>query len=94
MSRCILHHAGRFFEWSTVSDGAVTPPMELGEFIDYYRGQHGAVGMNGLDARLERAMRTGTSMHGQTFEDVVSCNRMGLDEAELTAEEIKQWAMS
>lgn len=80
MPRYILHHEGWFFEWSTVVDAAVTPAMTPAEFTSYYRNYYGLRDMAELPARLERAVRVGTSSKvpgHESARSVVANNRMG-----------------
>lgn len=94
MGKFIMHHEGRFFEWSTVSDAPATDPMGAQAFVDYYRTQYGVSGLSGLETRMQRAIDKGTSAHGpEDFESIVFINRAGPNEAELTVEEIKEWVM-
>jgi hypothetical protein len=49
--------------------------------------------IDALPARLERAHKTGcSSLHGETLEQCIVCNRAGPDESEVPAAEfIKRW---
>lgn len=94
MGRFIMHHEGRFFEWSTVVDAPVTDPMGLEAYKARYREEHGSLGMVDLEGRLERALAKGTSAMGSdTFDDVVFLNRMGRGERRLSVEAVKAWVM-
>lgn len=95
MPRFIMHHEGRFFEWSTVCDAAVTEPMDREAFEAYWKAEYGRQGLEELQPRLERAIRKGcSSLDGSTFEDMIAGNRMGPGESEATLEEIVAWATS
>ena len=95
MPRFILHREGRFFEWGTISDSAISEPMGRAAFEARYRRKHGEEGMETLPDRLARALDHGTScVDGTTFEDMVAGNRMGEGERELTLAEVDAWVRS
>ena len=92
MPKCIVHHDGWFFEWTTVSDGPASWGMRRPDFEEYYRDEYGRQGCEDLKERLDRAVRTGSSMrHPETSaESVVMINNAGFEESWLTLEQIVQ----
>lgn len=89
MPKFIVHHDGRFFEWSEVIDAPTTRAMTRAEFEAYYRDRHGWEGAERLPERLDRAAANGTSAHTPTSaEDLVSINRAGPNETELSFDEV------
>lgn len=91
MAHFIVHHAGAFFEWSTVMDAPVTCAMSRAEFASYYSQEHGAKAARGLALRLDRAVLEGCDAgDGRNAEDCVcgAGNRAGEDEEELSFEEV------
>jgi hypothetical protein len=78
-----------YLEWSTIVDAPVTYGMSLEEFKEYYKSKYGEEGFAKLDERLERVEKFGSStVDGWTALDVISGNRAGLNERELTFDEI------
>jgi len=78
-----------YLEWSTIVDAPVSLGMPLSEFKAWYRGKYGSDGMNDLPGRLARVEKTGTSSHGgPPVDDLISGNRAGPDEDELTRDEL------
>lgn len=89
MPKFIVHHDGWFFEWSTIVDAPTTEAMRREAFEEYYQDQHGKVGMRELPARLERAVKYGTSsMDQMSAEDLIAGNRAGDDETEMSFTDI------
>ncbi len=90
MPRYILKLRDRYLEWSTIVDAPVTDGMTLDEFRDYYRSEYGEHGMTGLDARLERVEKNGTSamVPHHNIDYLISTNRAGPNETCLTEEEL------
>lgn len=92
MPRCIVKCEGKYFEWSTVVDAPVSEPKTLEAFKAEYRRRFGSEGFKDSAARLARVEATGTSSHdGSTFESLVSCNRFGPNETEMSLEDLKAW---
>lgn len=80
-----------YLEWSTIVDAPVTYGMSLDEFKAYYQEEYGRDGMRDLDQRLQRVERYGSShVEGRSAEDILSINRAGPDETDLTFDEIYQ----
>jgi len=79
-----------YLEWSTIVDAPTTYGMTLEQFTDHYRERYGSDGVHGLSARLERVAKHGSSCawEAQSAEDMISGNRAGPDETELTREQI------
>lgn len=78
MPRYVCCLDNKFFEFSTVVEAPVTSLMCEAEFREYYERIHGELrtnqpGAEGLDARMDRARKYGTSSlmraPNQTFED-------------------------
>lgn len=91
MGRFICHHEGHFFDWSTIVDAPVTSAMTREEYEDFYRERHGSEGMRELPARLERAMKNGTSCvdgYCSSLESLVVGNRAGPGEGEATLAQV------
>lgn len=71
---CCLNN--KFFEFSSVVEAPVTGLMTEKEFREYYQHLYGEIktndsGAEGLDARMERARKYGTSslmLNGRTFD--------------------------
>ena len=79
----------RYIEWSTVVDAPVTYGMTRDELEAYIREEYGREGERALPARLARLDAKGTSSHiYDSADDVMSVNRAGPDETELTPAEI------
>jgi hypothetical protein len=76
----------RLVEWSTVVDAPVTYGMAEPEFMEYYRTEYGDSGMCGLDARMSRVRKTGTSSYGdRSWTDTIAANRAGPNETHADA---------
>lgn len=73
-------------EWSTVVDAPVTElTSDLDELTSYTRWKYGEDGVRELPERLARVEKTGvSSCHGVTTESLLSGNRAGKGETELT----------
>lgn len=92
MGRVIIHHAGKFAEWSSVVDAPTTNPMTREEFEAYYVKKYGTSSQNQMAERLDRAELNGSScLEGTSFEDVVFCNRAGPEESDLSVEQLQKW---
>jgi hypothetical protein len=75
--------------WSSVVDAPVTYGMSLDEFKEFYKGEYGDDGMLGLNDRLERVEKTGTSaaLYNST-DSFFEYNRAGENETCLDKEGI------
>jgi hypothetical protein len=88
MGRCIVHHEGRYLEWSTVVDAPVSETMREAEMREWLLRRHGESVRDILDERFERAKTYGTSYHTPTdLRELLECNRAGENEACLSYEE-------
>lgn len=89
MPRIIIKLDDKYFEWSTVVEAPVTLGLTLEEFIRYYQDEYGRMGLEGLDRRLERVEKYGTSsMVDVTVFETIHCNRAGHNEKHLDKDEI------
>ena len=79
-----------YLEWSTIVDAPVTGGMELEEFKEWYREEHGRIDYDGLQYRLARVEQHGTSSidTNETPETIIAGNRAGPNESTLTMDEI------
>jgi len=84
-----------FFLWSTVVDAPVSYAGTRGELEHYYRGMYGQEGMRGFPESIKRAIAKGTSSFvDESLESLISCNRAGPNETELTYDELIDYLMS
>jgi hypothetical protein len=89
VGQAIIHHEGAYNIWTTVADGpCYEPAMTLEQLTDLIRQQFGERGIHDLPQRLNRAHATGTSFPGVTLNELISGNRAGEHEAELTRDEL------
>ncbi len=90
MGSFIVHHQGAFLEWSTVIDAPITFAMAEGELREYLAREYGQSDLALLDERIARAVSQGTSCISPpyNFDDIVSCNRAGPDETELSRDQL------
>lgn len=78
-----------YLEWSTVVDAPVTYGVSLEEFKKYYESAYGRKSMDELSDRLMRVEQKGTSSQiDDSVEELISCNRAGDGETELTYDQI------
>lgn len=61
MADIIICMNDHFFLWSTVAEGPTTYAGTREEFEEFYLEEYGIKGMQELHARIERAIKTGTS---------------------------------
>jgi hypothetical protein len=91
MPRYIVKLNGLYAEWSTVVDAPGSSFMPLADFEKYYEWKYGLESLAGLPARMARVEQTGTSsMLDASVESLISGNRAGCDEDELTIDELVQ----
>ena len=89
MGRGIIHHEGAYNFWTTVADGpCYESALTLEQLTKVIRLEQGEMGVQDLQARLNRAHCTGTSYAGMTLEKVIAGNRAGEHETELTKNEL------
>ena len=92
MPKYIIKLSGKggdfYLEWSTVVDAPTTYGMSLEEFKKFYREEYGNHEMQDFPQRLEMVEKTGCSGYNETLDGLLSCNRAGDKEAEISKEEI------
>ena len=75
--------------WSTVVDAPVTYGMTREELIAWWGEEYGKQGVRNLGPAIARAEEVGTSSHrSPSVEEMIICNRAGVDETRLTEAEI------
>ena len=79
-----------YLEWSTVTDSPVSFGMELEEFKKYYISEYGEASRHGLEERLERTNRNGSSGYSpyDILEEFFESNRAGDKGESIGKEEI------
>lgn len=95
MGHYIIKIEDYYLEWSTIVDAPITFGMKLEDFVDYYAQWYGESSISGLDDRLARVEKNGTSsMIGKTLDELISGNRAGPDKSCLTKDELYQaWCL-
>jgi hypothetical protein len=88
MSRSIVKINDYYLEWSSIIDAPVTFGVPLDEFKEYYKEEYGNSGLRELERRIEDDELSGKHCYIRTLKDVVSFNRAGPDESELSPDEI------
>ena len=80
----------RFVEWSTVVDAPVTYSMSQEELTKWHREEFGRRDHEAnFQDRLQRTIESGTSLRPpQSAKDAVVGNLAGVDEAEISLDEI------
>lgn len=78
----------RYLAWSSIVDAPITYGMTLDELQAYHREEYGRRGMADMPDILARLTHGGTSSRGYTAEAILSCNRAGPNEEQLTDEQI------
>lgn len=94
MPQLILHKDGAYQLYTTVADGpCYEQALTLDELKEVLRFEGGQAAIDALPARLERAHKTGcSSLHGETLEECIACNRAGPDEREVPFDEfVRRW---
>ena len=89
MGQHIIHHKGAYNFYTTVADGACfVSAITLEQLIEYTKEKFGERGIENLQARLDRAHKTGTSslMH-YDLHNLLICNRAGKNEKSLNDED-------
>jgi len=89
MANMILHKNGAYNLYTTIAEGACyESPLTLKQLTEHIQRELGEAGLRELPQRLERAHKTGcSSMHGETLERCISCNRAGPNETHLSVDE-------
>lgn len=78
-----------YLEWSTIVDAPVTYGMGRGEIEVYHRQRYGEEGQREFANRMARVDQKGVSaIDYDSVEDLISANRAGNKESELTYREI------
>ena len=90
MGRFIVKLDDYYLEWSTIVDAPITYGMKLKEFKEFYKDEYGNRGMEELPKRLERVENQGVSAYHpyNNLENLITGNRAGDNEEELTKQEI------
>lgn len=79
----------KFVEWSTIVDAPVTYILSKEGMIEYLDAEYGRASKENNVVRVDRADKTGTSsMMGDDLESIVSGNRAGPKETEISLAEI------
>ena len=95
MPTYIVHHEGKFFNWSTIVDAPTSYAMTREKYEKEYLLEYGRKGMEELPERLERAIKYGTSnIRPQSFTELIKYNRAGPNEEELSMDEILKDVMN
>lgn len=89
MPAYIIQHNNIFNVYTTVADGCYfVSGLTLDELKTWYKEEYGQQGMIGLDERIERALKKGTSsMMDKDLKECVSCNRAGPNESKMSYED-------
>lgn len=92
MPRVIVKIKESYFEFSTVVDAPVTPPMSLDVFKRYYQIEYGKKGSSDLDERLKRVEQFGTScVNSKSAKELLAYNRAGKNETHLSWKKFIEW---
>lgn len=86
MANIILHKDGAYNLYSTIADGPIyTKALTLSQLYEAVRVSGGQDAVDKLPERLKRAHATGcSSIHGETLEQCISCNRVGPGESQMS----------
>jgi pyrroloquinoline quinone (PQQ) biosynthesis protein C len=88
MNRCLIKIKNKYFEWSSVVDAPTSDGMSREELDDFVKTRHGKNEAEHLDEVLKLVDELGTSIEGVGVAELISGNRAGDNEEELTMEEI------
>jgi hypothetical protein len=89
MGRAIVKIKDKYLEWSSIVDAPLTWGMTLDELKEYIKAEYGSNGLLDLKNRLSRIEEKGTSyIDCCSVEDVISFNRAGPYETDLTKEQL------
>lgn len=89
MPKYIIKLKDKYLEWSSVTDSPTTRGLPRNEMISYLWRQGIREIEEEIRSRLERTDKYGSSMiPPESAEDVITCNQLGYNGTELTAEEI------
>lgn len=89
MPSVIVKLDGKYLEWSSVVDAPTTYGMTRDAFEVWYRDKYGRVSMVDFERRMARVEAKGTScMDASSVDELVAGNRAGVEETELSMEQI------
>lgn len=89
MGRGLVFIKDRYFEWSTIVDAPVTYSMTKEKLNDYIKEEYGNSGLRSLNESIDMCNKYGTSFKGGgDVYDVIKSNRAGLNESELSYDEL------
>lgn len=86
MGRCIIKLAGKFMEWSSVSDAPHTPLLSEEQFLIYWRQEYGRARWHELGEYMTRVKANGSSY--STPDSILKNNRAGKNDKKLTKAQI------
>lgn len=88
MPQYIIHKDGAYNFYTTVADGACyESALTLDQVREIIKEEYGQQGLRELDARLERAHKTGCSAFNETLETCIEGNRAGPRERHMPRDE-------
>lgn len=89
MANIICHNKGRYNLYSTVSDRfCYVSSLDVNQLFHVIYEKYGNVGIDALPERLERAHKNGHSaITDETLEQLLCCNRAGVNEENLSYQE-------
>ncbi|NHR04383.1 hypothetical protein HA052_04155 [Chromobacterium haemolyticum] len=92
MAEVILHNAGAYNLYNTISDGAhFVSALTLDQLRYYIQREYGDAGLKALPARLERAHTTGTSdPEAESLEEFLISNQAGANGETLSCADFVQ----
>jgi hypothetical protein len=91
MGNYIVKIKDHYLEWSTIMDAPVTFGMDRVELQAHIAEEYGLHGVDTLPERMARVNVKGVSSYNHdSVEELISGNRAGPNEKELTLEEIYQ----
>lgn len=88
MGRCVIQLDGKFMEWTSVSDGPVSPLLTEVQFRRYWREEYGRSRWHELAEVLMAVKARGTSARGYTVDEIIKSNRAGKNDTKLTKKQI------
>ena len=87
MGYTIVHHEGRFLEWSSIIDAPICFGMDAVAFRDWCVAKYGTEGAWNLQRRMDDAVTYGSSAK-QSLKEIVWHNRAGPGEGQMTVEDV------
>ena len=88
MGHAIIKLDGKYLVWSSVVDAPITYGLSLWELKGWLQEEYGQVGLDWLEKKQRQIETTGISEQLYTLENLLSGNRAGPNERELTRREI------